>query len=220
MLIDRQKAKFWQRIVFGVMAFLMVAWLVPMLGMRACSDSENKSQMDELTVQIDELEADLAAAPTDGDIARDLADAYAQRGSLYTDDDLDKRTDDLERAFALYQQYLDSKQAAATTRAVRRTAIDAMIIVSRGLDDPLGALAGYNRIVAEEPKVAGNWIDLALAAEAAGKPAAAVLAYRRALELEPKSPDAEAIRAKIKELKAQAALPVQSTPLPSPAPGE
>lgn len=217
MLLDRQKAKFWQRIVFGAMAFLMIAWLVPTFGIRACSDSEDESQIERLTIQIDELEADLSADPKSGDIMKRLADAYASRGNLYLDDEADKREADYERALELYAGFLDMKQAAGATKAARLAAIEAMIKVSQRLEDPIGVLAGFNRVVDEEPDVADNWIDLALAAEAAGKPGTAILAYEKYLVLEPDAPNADAVKEKIKTLKAQAKIQENAPPTSPPA---
>ena len=74
---------------------------------------------------------------------------------------------------------------------------------TRGSATPAGALSDWNRIVELQPGSVQNWLFLATAAIAADKTGVALLAYGKALDLDPKGEFADEIRSQIKELKAQ-----------------
>jgi tetratricopeptide (TPR) repeat protein len=221
-LLDRQKAKFWQRIVFAVMAFLMVAWLVGIgVSQVACQDQNTagQDQLDQATAEIDDLTAALAADPRSPDAIVALAEAYILRGNLQTDGSSEQSAD-FEKALELYAKYMGMKDSAlgANAKAARLRALESMIVIHQRLNDAAGVLADWNQIVELQPRNIDSWVYLAAAAKAAGKLDIALLAYQKALALDPNGPDAEDLKAAIKTLKAEIKTQDQTTQT-SPTPG-
>jgi tetratricopeptide (TPR) repeat protein len=69
-----------------------------------------------------------------------------------------------------------------------------------------GAVASFKRLAALQPTIASVQQDLALASESAGDARTAIAAWKRYLELAPDAVDADAVRQRVKQLQAQAAV--------------
>lgn len=217
MLLDRQRAKFWQRVVFAFMAFLMVASLVTLgIAGLTCQKGQQTDQIDAATASIDTLAAALKANPASAQAILDLAGAYVGRGNLSADGSSGQKAD-MAKAVALYEQYLGKKDAAlgADPKTARLLALQSLVAAHTKLGDTAGVLADWNRIVDLQPRSVENWLFLATAAQSAGKNAVALLAFQKALDLDPNGQYATEIKAQIKTLEAQVK---SQTPAPQSSP--
>lgn len=198
MLVDRRRVKFWQRIVFGGMAFLMAAFLV--VGYSGVLNGcESMSSVESATEQIDATIATAQAAveadPKDVEAWTTLGDNYVLRANQQ-ELDPDARDADWRAAARAYVRAdkLLAKQKGAAAKQQRIGALEQLVSVYLYLEDYQMATSVYGRITALRPKDAESYYEMATVAISAGDTNTALLAFTRFLELDPQSPDAPAVR--------------------------
>jgi len=213
-LLDRRKVKFWQKIVFGFMAFLMAAFLVVGYSgvLNGCTlFGEETSIEDTLNQEIATAKAATATSPADPAAWITLAEAYETRaGTRQQGSDL--MTGDFTSAATAYRkaEALLAEQKGAAIKAQRLEILNQLATISAELNDTEAYIGALQDITSLTPKEPQAFLNLGLAARNVGDTTTALLALSRFLELDPTSPDAEDVKSIIDELAPQA------TPSPSP----
>jgi tetratricopeptide (TPR) repeat protein len=197
-LLDRRKVKFWQRIVFGAMAFLMAAFLVVGYSgvLEGCSfRGEEESATDAINKQIAAQEAAAAAAPEDAQELVQLGELYVERANLQVLGSSTQKAD-WEKAAAAYTRAdkLLAKQKGQDIKQERLSVLTKLVDVRLFLEDYAGATSTYGVITGLTPKDAQAYFEMASVAINAGDTSTALLAFSRFLELDPDSPDAPAVK--------------------------
>lgn len=215
MLLDRRKVKFWQKIVFGAMAFLMAAFLIVGYSgvINGCNfGSSTQSAGDALNQEIAKYKTATASSPESASAWTKLADAYLSRSAIQTQGS-DAQTADMNAAVAAYTKAdaLLAKQKGKTVTDQRVEVLSQLASVYASLGDAQAAATAYGDITTLKPKDAQAFFNLGAAANTAGDTSTALLAFNRFLELDPQSPDASAVKDWIKQN-----TPEASTPTPSP----
>lgn len=214
MLLDRRKVKFWQRIVFGGMAFLMAAFLVVGYSgvIEGCSfRGEEESATEQIDKEITAQEAAVAAAPQDAQEWADLGELYVERGNMQPLGS-DAQTSDWNKAAAAYTRAdrLLAEEKGPEVKQQRLGVLTNLVDVQLFLQDYAGATSTYGVITGLTPKDAQAYFEMASVAINAGDTNTALLAFTQFLELDPDSPDAPAVEEWIE----------QNTPSPSSSPIE
>lgn len=208
MLLDRQRAKFWQRIVFGFMAFLMGAFLIVGYSgvLEGCGFGGGGSTADSrYSEQVTAALAALKASPGTAAAVRAAAEAYQARGFAEADASQAQKRD-LGEALKYYDQLLDmkDKRLGPDPKVVRIDVVEnGRLPVHVKLGDAAGVAADYGVLTELQPKKAENFLDLGLWASQAGNLKLAYLAFTRYLEMEPESVNAPDIKARLKQIKVQ-----------------
>jgi tetratricopeptide (TPR) repeat protein len=214
MLLDRRRVKFWQRIVFGFMAFLMAAFLVVGYSgvLEGCSfGGEQVSATDVINKEIAAQEAAVAAAPKDAQEWAQLGELYVERGNMQPLGSA-AQTTDWDKAAAAYTRAdrLLAKEKGQDVKQQRLDVLTKLVDVQLFLEDYAGATSTYGVITGLTPKDAQTFFEMASVAVNAGDTGTALLAFGRFLELDPDSPDAPAVEEWIE----------QNSPSSSPSPTE
>ena len=212
MLLDRQRVKFWQKWVFGLMAIIMGGFLVmiPLSKETACGGAA--SATDQLNKEITKYQAAVKADPKDVASWRSLAENYMRRanvqpqGSAAQEADWRTAARAYERAVKLLR-----KQKGAAAKQLRLDTLQQLVSVYLSLKDYQLATSVYGQITALKPKDAQSFFDMATVAISAGDTNTALLAFTTFLKLDPNSPDAPSVRDWI------AANSGTTTPTPSPS---
>lgn len=213
MLLDRRKVKFWQRIVFGGMAFLMAAFLVVGYSgvLNGCSFmGAAQSATEQINADIAKYKAAATANPDDPAAWRSLAENYVFRANQQVAASA-AETADLAQAAKYYgraDKVLAQKKGAQAKR-LRLDTLDQLVNVYLSMQDYQAALGVYNKITAFRPKDAQGFFNMATVALSAGDANTAILAFKKFLKLDPSSPDAPAVRDWL----------AQNVPSPSPTKG-
>ena len=213
MLLYRQRVKFWQRWVFGLMALIMAGFLI-MIPINRGAGCGGSSATDKLaTSEIAKYSAAVKAYPKNAAAWRSLGENYLVRANQQTSQQASltaAQKADYAAAAASYEKAVKllSKHKGKVARQERLGALDQLITVYLTLKDYSMATSTYGRITALRPKDSEAFFNMATAAISAGDTNAALLAFGRFLELRPDSPDAATVRAWIKE----------NTPKASPSP--
>jgi tetratricopeptide (TPR) repeat protein len=224
-LLDRQRTKFWQRIVFSLMAVLMVAWLVG-LAVSQLVCGRNTTSANGLDSRVKAATAAVDADPTDPAALLAAAIAYRDRAGSGIDqnssaDEQAKQRADLAQALTYYTRYVALKDKALGVDAKQRR-IDAysqMARVQAALGDYKGAVTSLVALTDLEPKNAQTYLDLGLAARSAGDGRTEYFALTRYLELDPSSSIASDVKQRIKAVKAQLESSSKASPAPTPSGG-
>jgi predicted TPR repeat methyltransferase len=214
-LLDRRKVKFWQKIVFGFMAFLMAAFLVVGYSgvLNGCTFFSSAQSVGEtLDQEVANAKAATVATPKDPAAWTKLAEAYLTRAGT-RDQGSDLRTGDLTSAAKAYKkaERLLAKEKGAGVKARRLDTLNQLATVYAQLGDSSATVAVLQDITALTPKDAQAFLNLGLSARNAGDTSTALLAFSRFLELDPQSPYAQDVKDAI------AQLAPQPTPTPSPS---
>jgi tetratricopeptide (TPR) repeat protein len=198
-LLDRRKVKFWQKIVFGFMALLMVAFLLG-TGVYQAGCAGQTSQQDQLTQDIKRAKAAVAARPDDPAAHRQLAQAYLSRANAQQQGSAEQQAD-WRAAGAAYEDAVEllAKQKGAEARRERVTVLEELAGVYLFLQDYQLATSVYGQLTDLRPKRADYFFDMATIAINAGDTNTALLAFQRFLELDPESPEAGGVRQWIKD---------------------
>ena len=199
MLLDRQRVKFWQKWVFGLMALIMAAFLVmiPLGGNMGCGGSSATDQLDK---QIVKYTAAVKADAKNVTAWRALGENYLLRANQPEVDpaaqkaDWRAAADSYEKAVKLL-----GKQKGKAARQQAAETLDQLVNVYLYLEDYAMATSTYGRITALRPKDSEAFFNMASVAIKANDTNAALLAFGKFLELEPDSPDAATVRAWIKD---------------------
>lgn len=217
MLLDRRKVKFWQKIVFGFMAFLMAAFLVVGYSgvLQGCTFfNDTQSVSEELQTTIAQLKKAVAADPQDSASWIKLGDNYVIMANQQTDQAAQqsyfrKAVDAYKEADAVLAEQ-KGKQAKETRLGV----LDDLISTYLYLGDYAAATAAYGDVTSLKPKDAQSYFDMATVAISAGDTTTALLAFSKFLELDPTSPEADQVKQWIADNTPGA------TAKPSPSPTE
>jgi Tetratricopeptide repeat len=216
-LLDRRKVKFWQKIVFGFMAFLMAAFLIVGYSgvLNGCTwfNSAQQNVTQQLSQQITTARAATTASPKDAAAWTKLAEAYLARSSSQAQGSTALAAD-LNNAAIAYAKAdaLLAKQKGKAARQQRLLVLQALAPVYSQLGDAQSAARVYGDITGLTPKDPQAFFSLGSAAITAGDTSTALLAFTRYLQLDPKSPDAQAVKDWIAQNSPK------STPTPSPSP--
>ncbi|MBN2204131.1 MAG: tetratricopeptide repeat protein [Thermoleophilia bacterium] len=198
MLLDRKKVKFWQRIIFGGMAFLMAAFLVVGYSGALSSCQRGGGIGDDPVEQLDDeiaaLEQQLRADETDVALWGELGDTLMSRGNAQQD--LEAREADWRKAVIAYERQatLLEEQEGAETKAARREVLETLADVYLTLQDYEMAVNVYGQLTSLAPKEAKYFLVMGEIAASIGDTDRALLAYTRYLQLEPDSADAEFVK--------------------------
>ena len=217
MLLDRRRVKFWQKIVFSFMAFLMAAFLVVGYSgvLNGCTWF-NSAQED---VTEDARPADHQVPDRDHDRPQGrrgldrLAEAYLSRSAMQTEGS-QALTSDLTNAAAAYVK-ADKLLAKQKGAAVKKQRLDAAHQPRRRLQ-PARRLAGGGGRVRRHHRAHAQGLRRLLQPGRRGehrrRHTTAMLAFTRFLELDPKSPYASEVKDWI------TANAPKTTPTPTPSP--
>ena len=217
MLLDRRKVKFWQRIVFGGMAFLMAAFLVVGYSgvLNGCTwfSSSQQDVTQELDQQIAKYQAAVDADPTDVAAWKNLAQQLEFRANQEQQGSAAQKAFWLRAAEAYTQaDGLLAEQKGKDAKEQRLEVLRRTADIQLFLQDYQAATSIYGKITALKPKDPQSYFEMASVAINAGDTSTALLAFSKFLELDPQSPDAPQVKAWI-----EANTP-GSTPKPSPSP--
>ena len=212
MLLDRQRVKFWQKLVFAFMALIMAGFLVmiPLSNNLGCGGAT--SATGQLDKEIARYQAAVKADPKDVASWRSLAENYMLRanvqlqGSAAQEADWRTAAQHYKRAVKLL-----SKQKGAAAKQLRLDTLQQLVSVYLFLQDPQLATSVYGQITALKPKDAQLFFDMATVAISAGDTNTALLAFTTFLKLDPNSPDAPSVREWI------VANSSKTTPTPTPS---
>jgi tetratricopeptide (TPR) repeat protein len=216
-LLDRRRVKFWQKIVFGFMAFLMAAFLVVGYSgvLNGCTwfNSTQEDAAKLLDQQLAKNKAATVATPTDPAAWTALADAYVSRSSTQTQGSA-ALTADLTAAAVAYAKAdkLLAKQKGAGVKQQRLDILTKMGAAYASLGDAAAIERVYQSITELTPKDPQAFLSLGTAARSAGDTSTALMAFTRFLELDPQSTYAKDVKDAIAQLSPQ------SSPTPSPSP--
>jgi tetratricopeptide (TPR) repeat protein len=216
-LLDRRRVKFWQKIVFGFMAFLMAAFLVVGYSgvLNGCTwfNSAQQNVTKQLDGQVARYQAAVAADPKDVAAWTSLAESFVRRATLQAATPGAAAADWSEAAKAYRRvDRLLAKQKGAAVRRQRLDALQQLALVYLSLRQYQELTNVYGEITGLRPKDAQSYFNMATAAINAGDKNTALLAFTKFLELDPTSPDAPAVKDWI------AKNAPSSSPTPSPSP--
>jgi thioredoxin-like negative regulator of GroEL len=215
MLLDRQRVRFWQKWIFGIMALLMASFLIFGYSgvLTSCRNKQPSGQVSNAADNkaLQDLKNQLKANPKDYSVIEQLATLYATRASGDVQDSPAQKAD-YTTAASYYQQYLKvrAKEKGAVAERAREQVMQQLGTIYGDVGDFGKAKAVYVQLTELKPKNPDNFLALGETAISAQDTTTALLAFTRYLQLAPNSPDAQAIRAWIKQQTAP-----QSTPRPS-----
>ncbi len=215
MLLDRRKVKFWQKIVFGFMAFLMAAFLVVGYSgvLNGCDFlNSTSSAVDELQKTITQYQTAVASNPQDTPSWTKLGDSYVLMANQQQDTNTQKTY--WQKAIVAYKKAdtILAPQKGSAVKKQRLEVLQSLVSTYLYLNDYASAAAVYGDITSLTPKDAQSYFDMATVAINAGDTNTALLAFTKYLELDPTSQDAAQVKAWIKQNTPK------STPTPSPSP--
>lgn len=205
MLLDRKRVKFWQKIIFSLMAVLMIGfglWGV-LSALPGCNSDQQVTSVDD---RIARLKQQVKASPSDQQLVQELAAAYQEQAAQYEPGSNDQVIA-LERAARYTQQYVDILAASQATSAKKdlTDAYGTLAGIYSNLQDYDALVRVYAALTELQPDDAETYLFYAQAAQSAGKADVAILAYRKYLELEPQGDYAEEVRDLLDDLVGEGA---------------
>ena len=211
MLLDRKRVKYWQKWVFGFMALIMAGFLVmiPISSYTGCGGSGVSSAVEQINKEITKYKAQTAADPTNVDAWLALGENYTLLANQQVEGSDAQKVDWLAAidAYKTADELLQEQKGAAIKQK-RLDLLEQLAGVYLNMQDYAGAVGVYQEITGLKPKDAQGFFDLASIAINAGDKNTAMLAFTRFLELDPTSPDAQAVKDWL----------VQATASPTPSP--
>ena len=214
MLLNRERVKFWQKIIFGFMAALMAGFLIfGYSGVaNSCHSSGLQTGNSTLDKQLKQAQQTLKANPKDAAALLLLAQGYQQVAGLKADGSAEQ-ADALTRAISYYDRYLKLPDSTlgATAKDLRFEALTGKLGAYTKLLDYADVAATYKAMLKLRPKDHQLLIGLGNAQATVGQTAAAIATFQRFLQLEPKSQYAGDIKKAIAQLQASTASPTPST---------
>jgi tetratricopeptide (TPR) repeat protein len=202
LLLDRRRVKFWQKIIFSVMALLMVVFALGAgVAYIGCNGSSGTVTPNDTVKKA----ATKVRKNPDSPAAR-FALAVAWRGLANTQTQgSDAETAALEKSAAAFQKYLDLQTGTSLeAKKQRLDAALALVSIYTQLQNYDKLVTAYGVLTELQPDNADNYISDGLAAANAGRTDLAILAYRKYLELAPQGLYAKDVRQKLKQLQKQA----------------
>ncbi len=218
MLLNRQRVKFWQRIIFGFMAVLMAGFLIFGYSgvIQGCNGNSLNSGNSTLDSQVKAALASLKKNPNDPTALLGAAEGYQSAGYVQNGLPSPKQSNDLTRALGYYDRYLalpDSVLGAAAV-GLRVKALLAEAPIYNELIDYKSAVATYKKILKLQPGYSDAYLGIASSDVAAGNTAGAIAAFTKFLKLAPHSQYAAEVKSELAQLQAAAA----ASPSPSATP--
>lgn len=218
MLLDRRRVKFWQKIVFGFMAFLMAAFLIVGYSgvLNGCTFFNSaKSAQEELQTTITKYKNATATDPQNAAAWSNLGKNYVFYANQQQGDAAGQKAS-YQQAVAAYKKAdaILAGQKTAAAKKKRLEVLNELVAAYLYLQDFQSATTAYGEITDLKPKDAQSYFDMASVAINAGDTNTALLAFTRFLELDPTSPDAAQVKAWIKQNTPKST----ATPTPSPSP--
>jgi tetratricopeptide (TPR) repeat protein len=215
-LLDRRKVKFWQKIVFGGMAFLMAAFLVVGYSgvLNGCTwFNSTQSAIDQIDQEIARYQAAVKTDPLDATAWNNLGQQFEYRANQEQQGSAAQKAYWVRAADAYAKaDKILAKQKGKAARATRLEVLGRLVDIQLFLQDYQAATGVYGQITELTPKDAQAFFDMATVAINAGDTNTALLAFTKYLELDPQSPDAPQVKAWIEQNSPK------STPTPSPSP--
>jgi tetratricopeptide (TPR) repeat protein len=215
MLLNRERVKFWQKIVFGAMAALMAGFLI--FGYSGVASSCRNTGVVQtgnsvLDKRLKEAAQTIKTNPKDAAALLQLAQGYQAAGNSQTDGSA-QQADDLSKALTYYDRYIKLPDATlgAAAKDLRYNAYQAKVQAYIKLLDYADVVKTYKAMIKLRPKDHQLVLGLGLNQANAGQNAAAVATLQQYLQLEPHSQYAKDIKAAILKLKAATASPSPST---------
>jgi tetratricopeptide (TPR) repeat protein len=216
MLLNRQRVKFWQRIIFGGMAVLMASFLIfGYSGVASgCHNGVTNSGNSALDSQVKSAVAALAKNPNDATALLGAAQGYQAAGYVQSGVPSSAQTNDLTRALGYYERYIALPDATlgAAAKGLRANALQSEATIYTELVDYKSAVATYKKMLKLQPHNTDLYIALASNNAAAGDQAGAIAAYETFLKRDPNSPNAALVKAQLTQLKAAASPSASATP--------
>jgi tetratricopeptide (TPR) repeat protein len=204
-LLDRRRVKFWQRIVFGFMAFLMVLFLVGYAGFRFTGCGSTTTTANTLDDEIAALQKKVEALPDDLVARLALAEALRRRAGQEVEDQA-QRDDYLLAAADAYKAYISRLAKTEGTKAEVReaerqqvAALEELVRIYQTMGDLEAVQQVYGQLTDLRPKDAEYFYNMGRVAITAGDTNTALLAFARYLELEPDSDEAAQVQQWIDE---------------------
>ncbi len=195
MLLDRHKVKFWQKIVFSVMALLMAGFLItiPISRASGCGGSSSGSVSDQLKQELKTYKAAVAKDPANATAWSNLGDVYLssvrgqlQQGATLTDQQ--KATINNAAAAYLKASKLLQKQKGQAAKTSRVEVLQNLAAAYDTLGDYGRETSVYNQLTGLQPKNADFFFALGNVAIKAGDTTGALLAFQRFVDLAPNDP--------------------------------
>jgi tetratricopeptide (TPR) repeat protein len=218
MLLNRQRVKFWQKIIFGFMAVLMGGFLVfGYSGVASsCGTKTASSGTSGIDNQIKAAVATLATKPNDSTALLNAAQAYKSRGDVQTGVPDQAQTNDLTKAIAYYARYIALPDSAlgGAAAGLRISAYQNQAQIYTELVDYKSALAVYNKLLKLQPGDASPYLGIASTDVLSNDTAGAIAAFTKYLKLDPHSQYASQVKGELAQLKAAAS----ASPSPSSTP--
>ncbi len=216
MLLNRQRVKFWQKWIFGFMAFLMAAFLIFGYSgvLTSCMKSAGVATGSGYDQAVDKATTAYKAAPRDAAAILALAQAYQSRALSQVDASSGQKSD-AQQALRYYDKYLalPAAKLGVNPRAARISALQAQVLMYTKLEQTSDLVRVYNKLIGIQPKNPEYYLQLGAAASDAGDTPTALLAFSRFLQLSPRSQYASQVKQRIKTLQAQ--LSSTTAPIPS-----
>jgi len=211
MLLNRQRVKFWQRIIFGGMAVLMASFLIfGYSGVASgCSDNKGVSTGNStIDKRVKAAVASLAKSPQDPTSLLAAAQGYQAAGNVQSGLPTAKQTNDLTKALSYYDRYiaLPDAKLGATASGLRFNALGLEAQIYTALVDYKSAVAAYRKMLKIEPHNYVLYASIGRNEVAANDTAAAITAFETFLKRDPNSQYAALVKAQLAQLKAAASV--------------
>jgi tetratricopeptide (TPR) repeat protein len=217
MLLNRQRVKFWQKIIFGFMAVLMAGFLI--FGYSGVASGCNSGKgtgtsNSALDNQVKAAVATLKKNANDPTALLSAAQGYQAAGYVQNGLPSSSQTNDLTRALSYYERYfaLPDSALGAAAKGLRFKALENEAVIYSELVDYKSAVATYKKMLKLQPHNTVLYLQLAANASASGDKAGAIAAYETFLKLDPHSQYAAQVKVALTQLTATA------SPSPSAAP--
>ncbi len=216
MLLNRQRVKFWQKIIFGFMAVLMGGFLI--FGYSGVASScgtkaANTNSTSGIDKQIKAATATLAKSPKDPVALLSAAQAYQTRGSVQTGVPDQAQTNDLTTSLSYYSRYIALPDSALGSAAagLRINAYKSQAQIYTELVDYKSALAVYHKLLKLQPSDSTPYLGIASTDVLSNDTAGAIAAFTAFLKHDPNSQYASQVKTELAQLKAAAS----ASPSPS-----
>jgi tetratricopeptide (TPR) repeat protein len=218
MLLNRQRVKFWQKIIFGFMAVLMGGFLIfGYSGVASsCGTKTSGTSGSGIDSQIKAALATLAKTPNDPTALLSAAQAYKTRGSVQTGVPDQAQSNDLTQSIAYYARYIALPDSAlgGAAAGLRIDAYKNQAEIYGELVDYKSALAVYNKLLKLQPSDPTPYLGIASTDVLSNDIAGAIAAFTKYVKLDPHSQYAAQVKRELIQLKAAAS----ASPSPSATP--